>query len=448
MYNDGLWYAAIARNMAAEQGSFFYPQLSQTIGEIFYHHPPLQFGIQSLFFELLGDNFYTERLYSLVVFLLAAYLMITIWKQVFAQSVIKSTLWVIPLLFWLLNEVTFNFYPANLLEGTLSVFALLAILLMYVSTTLANHRITIILLVAASWSITFAFFTKGVMGLFPVAYFSLHWLVFRNISFLNVLLQTLLVCIFPLLCFLVFYYHQDGEIYLQNYFSNQLTSSLSGIAQHHFRENRLYIIRRLLEVCSPMIIITTVTLVYQKFISQKRLHWNKYGVLFLLVGISASFPIVLSPKQSFYYLLPSIPFFALGMGIIVIDNTAHWFRQISSKNKTINFLYYLSWVAILGGLVYNWTTRNKLTGRDKQLVREINLITEITSTNTVIGSTTYSASLVGYLTRYHKVSIDTTTSNLANHQYIITDKNHDQNIPDSFVKKELKMELMDVYENQ
>lgn len=80
-------------------------------------------------------------------------------------------------------------------------------------------------------------------------------------------------------------------------------------------------------------------------------------------------------------------------------------------------MYYKSWGAILGGLVYNWTTRNKLTGRDKQLVREINLITEITSTNIVIGSTTYSASLVGYLTRYHKVSIDTTTANLAKYHY-------------------------------
>ena len=56
MFVDGLWYASISRNLAEGYGSFWNPQFSAIIFSDFHEHPPLWFGVQSLFFQLLGDS--------------------------------------------------------------------------------------------------------------------------------------------------------------------------------------------------------------------------------------------------------------------------------------------------------------------------------------------------------------------------------------------------------
>lgn len=443
MYNDGLWYAAIARNMAEGDGNFFLPQLSQTIGNTFYSHPPLQFFIQSWFFSSLGDSFYTERIYCLLVFLLVGYLIVLLWKVSFMQDETSKSSWYIPLIFWLLNEVTFNFYPANILEVTLSLFGVLSILLMHYSFRVDNRN-KYLLLVGSSFCISLAIFTKGLMGLFPIAYPFLYWLVMRDCSFLKVIQRTILICVIPLICIVAFYSIPDGKTYVQNYFSNQVSNSLAGKAQHHFRENRLYIIRRLLEVCLPMIIITIGILGYE-WKTKKYLKWNKNGILFLLIGVSASFPIVFSPKQSFYYLLPSIPFFALGMGILVGSTSNIRKFIMNSKNRKFNILLYSSIFILFMGVLYNILTATDLKGRDRRLVEDIRVITSTVPNNEIIGSTTYSASLVGYLARNYNISIDTNRVSFDKYNFLITSKNDKNNIPQSFVKTDFESDIIDLY---
>ncbi|MEO1627822.1 MAG: hypothetical protein AAFV25_21920, partial [Bacteroidota bacterium] len=48
MFVDGLWYAAISRNLAQGQGSFWHPHFSALIFSEFHEHPPLVFGLQAL----------------------------------------------------------------------------------------------------------------------------------------------------------------------------------------------------------------------------------------------------------------------------------------------------------------------------------------------------------------------------------------------------------------
>jgi hypothetical protein len=55
MFVDGLMYATISNNLAQGIGSFWSPQLSQTVFPAFHEHPPLVFGIESIFFRVLGD---------------------------------------------------------------------------------------------------------------------------------------------------------------------------------------------------------------------------------------------------------------------------------------------------------------------------------------------------------------------------------------------------------
>ncbi|HPB58126.1 MAG TPA: hypothetical protein PLL49_06435, partial [Bacteroidales bacterium] len=68
MFLDGLLYATISRNLANGIGDFWHPHLTKTLSPVFVGHPPLVFGLQSLFFKILGDNIYVERLYSFLTY--------------------------------------------------------------------------------------------------------------------------------------------------------------------------------------------------------------------------------------------------------------------------------------------------------------------------------------------------------------------------------------------
>ena len=89
MFMDGIYYATIARNMAEGIGTFWDPTFTQTLGEHFYDHPPLAFGLQSLFFSAFGDYFWVERLYSLLCYLFTAILMLYTWKLIAEKSELK-----------------------------------------------------------------------------------------------------------------------------------------------------------------------------------------------------------------------------------------------------------------------------------------------------------------------------------------------------------------------
>ena len=86
MFIDGIWYAVIARNLAEGNGSYWFPQFSQTIFSDFHEHPGFVFWLQSYFFKILGDSFWTERIFSGIQYLFNLILIILIWKKIFPKS--------------------------------------------------------------------------------------------------------------------------------------------------------------------------------------------------------------------------------------------------------------------------------------------------------------------------------------------------------------------------
>lgn len=67
IFLDGALYASIARNMAEGQGSFWDPYYTEYFYPHFREHPPLFFGLESIFFQIIGDHTFTERLFSLLL---------------------------------------------------------------------------------------------------------------------------------------------------------------------------------------------------------------------------------------------------------------------------------------------------------------------------------------------------------------------------------------------
>jgi 4-amino-4-deoxy-L-arabinose transferase-like glycosyltransferase len=71
MFLDGVSYACIARNMAIGLGDFSHPHYTTTLYPVCYEQPPLVYWLQSLFFRLLGDHFWVERLYAICMAVVA-----------------------------------------------------------------------------------------------------------------------------------------------------------------------------------------------------------------------------------------------------------------------------------------------------------------------------------------------------------------------------------------
>lgn len=67
MFNDAVLYTSVSLNLSKGIGSFWLPYFDEwNIINInsFHEQPPLAFGIQSLFFKLLGNSIYVERVYT------------------------------------------------------------------------------------------------------------------------------------------------------------------------------------------------------------------------------------------------------------------------------------------------------------------------------------------------------------------------------------------------
>jgi len=86
MFLDGLIYSTVSKNLANGLGTFWNPHFTSTCLPEFHEHPPLVFGIQSLFFRLFGDSMYVERLYVFITMCISAFSIHLLWKLLFRKD--------------------------------------------------------------------------------------------------------------------------------------------------------------------------------------------------------------------------------------------------------------------------------------------------------------------------------------------------------------------------
>lgn len=412
MYNDGVWYAILSRNLAYGEGSFWYPKLTETIFPVFHEHPPLVFGIQSVLFSFLGEHVFIERLYAFIVFFLSASLIILLWREIFKEDSLIRKLAFIPLTLWLLNEVVYHYYPSNILEPTLSVFALVSIYFLIKTCGKRLTNIYLFYIVIAGVAIFCATLSKGAVGLFPLALFGIHWLVFRNFSILQCVIRTVLLVGVVVLLYGMLLSFDSAHDSLSKYLDTQVLASITEQrTEYHHRDNRLYIVGRLFEVLIPALITTTIILLLTrtKISPFKNERISKFAIFFTSIGLSASLPIIVSPKQSIYYLLPCFPYFAIALGILISPIIGQWVQEFvknKRKHQRAKVTLFVVFLISLGFTSYNIGT---VTKRDKKVFHDVCEIGSVVAKGTTIGSKAYSAHLVGYLYRMFEISIDTSS---------------------------------------
>jgi hypothetical protein len=164
-----------------------------------------------------------------------------------------------------------------------------------------------------------AFLSKGPVGLFPLAA-PLLMVVGprRQLVWHGALRTAALVGLFGI-GVTILLWQPDARQFLEVYFNRQVFASLAGAREHVSSPlGRLDILVRILgQIAVPAAIAAVLIAVARR--KSPDISWRPNKPLLrrmsfpLLVGLSASLPITLSPKQSGHYAYPAYPYFCLAI---------------------------------------------------------------------------------------------------------------------------------------
>ena len=395
MFIDGLWYATISKNMSEGVCSFWAPRLSETRWA--WGQPPMAFWLQSPFF-LINKNLYMAKIYSVLTYVCTSGIMYLVWKEIGGQL---RHFWIV-LLLWITVPLVYWGATNNVLENTMSIFVMLSIL--FYLKGLEKHRFICVIL--SGLMLSLAFLTKGFTGLYPLALPFIYYLCMRNQRLSAVFSDTLCMLVSLMLPLMFLYLlNPSAKHFFGMYMSEQVINSISNVQTVG---NRFYIVLRFFEeIITPLVIVGIVVLVALK---QKRLRMSvkrinlKCSVTFGLLALSGVIPMMISLKQSGFYLITVFPVFAIALGIAL----APMLEDIAVSRRFNQIAKVFSFLVLMSAVTVNIYFAGR-EGRDKELIADVNLISEQIPENTIIGANkklSDSWSMMAYFYFQKKISID------------------------------------------
>lgn len=350
MFMDGLIYSNISANMAEGVGSFWHPVYTATHHPDFYQHPPLALGLLALFYKVLGTHIWVTKLYMVLTMLLCAWLTVKLWMRLGGR---REDGW-IPLLLWTLIPIVTHFAFQGMLENTMVLFDLGAILLLLRPDRKAWNALLAGLLLAA------AFLTKGYTGLFPLVLPLLLWLFDRkNLSFKAMLAQSICMLAGMLLPLVVIALAvPEARLYFDNYIHHQVLAGWSQDEVHRW-QILVYFLRSTAIAIGVVLLVAIVN----KRVGQKpsREQWAMWALV-----ACAVLPMMVSTRQREFYLLTAMPIVAVLLALLIEEPVARWI-------KPSMVLAYIALTMLLGAVVLN-VVRFGTEGRDAQLQRDMKVI--------------------------------------------------------------------------
>ena len=413
MFVDGVYYASIARNLSEGIGSFWKLSFSATHDSEFYGHPPLAIGIQSILFKMFGDQFWVERVYSLLAYIVSGYLVIRIWTKLTQDA---SLSW-IPLLLWF-SIPTIQWAAANnILENTVTIFVLGALF----SIMMAEGKREYFWLAGAGLCILAGFLSKGFTALFPLATPAVTYLIFRHRSLLHTTYTTLYI-LFWMVIPLSLWMYFDAKVYenLITYFQIQVLDSIEGRVNVASRWH--IVIRMLEELLIPAIICLLILGIGRRWKVSNQSVFYKNAIQFSIVGLCGVLPVMVSMKQSGFYIVPAFPVLTLGMALVLVPAggaiTQKWMSLPVFKRYQQAFFSVISVTVVVVAI----NLFGKI-GRDQYFLEDWQLIRQELNSGTTINVCLKEEQIMNiqtYMSRYGKVSME---NHLAqSHQFLLVQK--------------------------
>jgi 4-amino-4-deoxy-L-arabinose transferase-like glycosyltransferase len=435
MFLDGLIYASISRNMAMGIGDFWTPYYT-AIMQPFYEHPPLAFWLESLFYEVMGDTIYAERIYSFITFLVTGYILVLIWKEVAGRDKLMQG-WV-PLLFWVSVPTLTWACPNNMLENTMMVFTSLSAYF-YIKSKKSYYLLYIFL---SSVSVFLGFLTKGPFALFPLSLPFWVWIFREERKILKTIGDSFLLILFmglPLI--LIMTLDSQGIESLKIYFEQQVINSITG--QREITVNtRFAILFYWFNDLIPSIFIGLIIFFIAKRKSIGFVMQNQSWVFILFfLGLSAVLPIMVSMKQRSFYIIPSFVFFSLSFALAILPLIEALLNGITKNAITIIKGVSVTLAAI--SLVLSLTRIGKI-GRDDDEIKGVYQVIKIVPSGTTIGiseDTNSRWAMHAQFARYGNITLDAFETG---QHFLLRDKGQAIFLND-YKKMEIQSKIYDLY---
>ena len=434
MFMDGLIYACVSKNLAHGNGTWWFPMFNFhgiRDTQTYHEHPPLVFWIQSGFFSLLGDSIFTERIYSLITACITAWLMIIIWKLIHEEdSEIKKMGW-LPVFFWIIIPVCAWSYQNNMQENTMGIFTLASVY--YSLKAIYSNRYTWPHIFMAGAFICLASMSKGVPGLFPMATIFCVWVATRKISFSKMIVFTFVLVLVPVVIYALLILNHSAHENLRIYLIQRV---LHRIENEPTTGSRLDTIGRLFSELIPVFIVLLIVFSVFKIKKMKAgenfLHRQNI-LLFFMLGLCGTIPLMFTLVQKGYFLVPALPFYAIGCALIAAPLLNKLFNTLSPLSKNYKIFLASSLALLTGAVIVSFTLIGK-TKRDPEKLHDIYLMGEIIPKNSLIGVDKTLAEdwqFQGYFVRHYNISIDFTKNKK---DFFIVDKESHAVAPDGYAQ--------------
>jgi len=404
MFMDGLLYSCVSKNLADGLGSFWFPHYSKTLHPFFDQQPPLGFGIQSVFFKLFGDSIYVERGYCFLTALVNSSLIVVLWRIVFKnENELRQVSW-LPVFLWITIPVCFWAYSNGVMENTMSIFDLLAVIFIVRFFQVKSP----VLIILSGIFIFLASLTKGIQGMFPLVAIFAGWLVYRNLSFGKMVLYSVYLLLVPFTIYFLVLQNNAAFQSLSAYLHNRVFNSIENVVQV---ESRFYLIYRLLLELIPMITFSILFILLGKKSEDDKPSvplLKKHVLFFVFLGISASFPLIVTLEQRGFYLVTSFPYFAIAGAAVSAPYVSKAIEKIAVQSRLFKILRIVSFILLTGTLIFSLFQLGKIS-RDRDTLHDVHLLGKEIPRGTIVGAD-YSIwnqwSFQEYLIRHYYICID------------------------------------------
>jgi hypothetical protein len=207
--------------------------------------------------------------------------------------------------------------------------------------------------------------------------------------------------------------------------------------------SRFYIIYRLVMELLPAI---GIILAFMLYCWIKKLPFNKISynlrsaAAFFSLGLAGILPILTSMDQSTYFLLPSLPFFAISLGLIVNPLVEIHFDRIDYNSKGYRIFKIFGVSALSAGIILSFYFSGDFNRDENKLKDMKSILVELkeNSTINILPEMYEDWSLHTYYARYKNISLDPDLNN--NHEFLLIKTSlYSDTINNRFEKIDLKI---------
>tara|TARA_R110002050_G_scaffold204327_3_gene339779 strand:+ start:23502 stop:24932 length:1431 start_codon:yes stop_codon:yes gene_type:complete len=445
MFMDGQIYAAVSHNLANGHGSFWFPTFSKFFMTDYSEQLPLFFGVQAIFFKILGDSIYTERIFSLIMALITGWNIVLIWRLIYHnESDSKNRTW-LPLFFWIMIPVISWSYIHNVEEMLMSVFATASVY--FILKGLITEKNLLPNIIIGGIFLFLTSFCKGFQGLFPLVTIVFYALFFKTISFKKALGYSVVLGLVPFIIYALLLWNDTSYLSIENYFNNRIvrtfTKSYSATTTNHFS-----LLNQIFEQLIPVFIILALSFAILKWkIKNSRLSidWKRFG-FFLSLGLAGSLPLMITLEQRGFYLTTSFPFTAIAFACMGENMLHPVLDRINPNGKGFRIFNAVSIIGLVGVIILTGLSIGK-SKRNQDELHDVYLIGANVPENSnfsIPNSLKGNYGLQAYFIRHFYISLDPDTANL--HTYFLTLKGSNTQIPAGFLPVELDFKTYQLYQ--